>query len=193
MSNQISTIHNPDKRQDNDVLVKVVSNEVLPAFKAYYPSSDFSWRGNLMMFANEYAKQLYGMNILVVHVRAALESARLRSATERHPPNPIEFKVLCLHARGMPTLEQCMSEINEQRIKNYGENKEWSEPLVYWLNQQIAGARATLADNSWQKMAKNRYTELAEIYGKGELSPIPLKIEYNAPPAYLKYAGNGHG
>lgn len=191
MNNQISTIHQADKRQANDVLVKLVSNEVLPALKAYYPNSDFNWRGNIMLFANEYAGQLYGMGIIAKHVRIALEASRLRSATERHAPNPIEFKILCLHARGMPTLEQCMREINEQRIKNYGKDKEWSEPLVYWLNQQIAAARATLADNSWQKMAKDKYTKLADKYGKNELSPIPLKLEYNEPPAYLKYAGAG--
>lgn len=191
MNNQVSTFNSGEKTQDFNAIVKVIASEVLPSLKAYYPSSDFSWRGNLMMFANEYAKQIFGMNILVVHVRAALESARLRSTSERHAPNPLEFKILCLHARGMPTLEQCMSEINEQRIRNYGKDKEWSEPLVYWLNQQIAAARATLADSAWQKMAKNRYTELAEVYGKGELSPIPRRIEYTAPPAYLKYAGAG--
>lgn len=191
MNNQVSTFNSGEKTQDFNAIVKVIASEVLPSLKAYYPSSDFSWRGNLMMFANEYAKQIFGMNILVVHVRAALESARLRSTSERHAPNPLEFKILCLHARGMPTLEQCMSEINEQRIRNYGKDKEWSEPLVYWLNQQIAAARATLADSAWQKMAKNRYTELAEVYGKGELSPIPRRIEYTAPPAYLKYSGAG--
>ncbi|TMO16753.1 hypothetical protein CWB59_12605 [Pseudoalteromonas sp. S326] len=178
-----------DKPQANSVLVKIIGGEVLPALKAYYPNSDFNWRGNLTLFANEYASQLYGMGIIAKHVRMALESARIRSATERHAPNPIEFKILCLQARGMPTLERCMQEINEQRIKNYGKDKEWSDPLIYWLNQQIAAARATLADNAWQKMAKDRYTNLADKYGKGELEPIPLKIEFNEPPAYLKYVG----
>lgn len=188
MSSQLA-LSQGDKPQANSVLVKIIGDEVLPSLKAYYPNSDFNWRGNLALFANEYAGQLYGMGIVAKHVRMALEAARIRSATERHAPNPLEFKILCLHARGMPTLEQCMSEINEQRIRNYGKDKEWSEPLVYWLNQQIAAARADLTDSAWQKMAKNRYTELAEIYGKGELSPIPMRIEYTAPPAYLKYVG----
>ena len=189
MNNQLSTLSNDSKPQANSVLVKIIGGEVLPALKAYYPNSDFNWRGNLTLFANEYASQLYGMGIIAKHVRMALEAARIRSASERHAPNPIEFKILCLQARGMPTLERCMQEINEQRIKNYGKDKEWSEPLIYWLNQQIAAARATLADNAWQKMAKDRYTNLADKYGKGELEPIPLKIEFNEPPAYLKYVG----
>lgn len=188
MNNQISTI-NQSQRCPDQSLASLIGGEILPALRAYYPASDFNWRGNLEQTAKEYANQLFGMKFLVKEIRAALNLARLRSVSERHAPNPLEFKILCLHARGMPTLEQCMSEINEQRIRNYGQDKEWSEPLVYWLNQQIAAARATLADSAWQKMAKNRYTELAEVYGKGELSPIPLKIEYNAPPAYLKYAG----
>lgn len=191
MNTQVSTVHSADKRQTNDVLVKLISDEVLPSLKAYYPNSDFNWRGNLVLFANEYAGQLYGMGIIAKHVRAALDMARLLSTSERHAPNPIEFKILCLQAKGMPTLDSCMGEINEQRIKNYGKDKDWSEPLVYWLNQQIAAARATLTDSAWKKMAKNRYTELADKYGKGELGPIPLKIEYNAPPAYLRYAGVG--
>ena len=189
MNNQLPTIQHGDKPQANSVLIKIIGDEVLPGLKAYYPNSDFNWRGNLALFANEYASQLYGMGIVAKHVRMALDAARLRSATERHAPNPIEFKILCLQARGMPTLEQCIAEMNEQRIKNYGKDKEWSEPLVYWLNQQIAAARATLADSSWQKMAKDRYTKLADKYGKNELSPIPLKIEFNEPPAYSKYVG----
>ena len=189
MNTQVSKISQTDKRQANDVLVKLISDEVLPSLKAYYPNSDFNWRGNLMLFANEYAKQLYGMGIIAKHVRAALEMARLLSTSERYAPNPIEFKILCLQSRGMPTLAQCMAEINDQRIKNYGKDKEWSEPLVYWLNQSIAAARANLTDSAWQKMAKEKYTKLAELYGKGELNPIPLKLEYSAPPAYLKYVG----
>lgn len=188
MNNQISTA-NQSQGYAEQSLASLIGGEILPALRAYYPASDFNWRGNLEQTATEYANQLFGMKFLVKEIRAALDLARLRSVSERHAPNPIEFKILCLQARGMPTLEQCMSEINEQRIKNYGKSKEWSEPLVYWLNQQIAAARVNLPDTAWQKMAKDRYTKLADKYGKNELSPIPLKIEHTAQPAYLKYVG----
>ena len=188
MNNQVPTL-NQSQRCPDQALASLIGGEILPALRAYYPASDFNWRGNLEQTAIEYANQLFGMKFLVKEIRAALNLARTRSVSERHAPNPIEFKILCLHARGMPTLAQCMAEINDQRIKNYGKDKEWSEPLVYWLNQSIAAARVNLTDSAWQKMAKEKYTNLAELYGKGELSPIPLKLEYSAPPAYLKYVG----
>lgn len=175
------------ENKSTDALVKLIGAEVLPALKAYYPASDFNWRGNLSLFANEYAKQISGMGIIAKHVRAALEMARLRSTTERHAPNPVEFKIMCLQARGMPTLELCIEEINRQRIENYGKEKTWSEPLVYWLNQQTAMARANLSDSSWQKLLSEKYTLLADKYGKGELQPIPLRIEHNTAPAYTRY------
>lgn len=187
MKNQITTIQQHQSKSPYESLVRLLSGEVLPALKAYYPSSDFSWRGNLRQAANEYANQLIGLGVTAKEVKQALAEARIRSTSERHEPSPLEFKILCLQAKGMPTFERCMKEINDQRIKNYGKDKEWSEPLVYWLNQQIAAARADLSDSAWKKLAMRRYTELSELYGKAELSPIPLKVEYNAPPAYLKY------
>ncbi len=182
-------IANDTDRKPTEALVKLITDEVLPALKAYYPNSDFTWRGNLLAIANEYAMQLYGLGVIAKHVRAALNVARLLSTTEKYAPNPIEFKLLCLQSRGMPTLDQCMHEINQQRIQKYGQDKEWSEPLVYWLNQKIAAARANMSDSAWQKLAKHQYTLLGELYGRGELDPIPLKIANNEPPAYLKYTG----
>lgn len=168
-------------------LVKIIGTEVLPALKAYYPSSDFNWKGSLSTFANEYAKQIHGTGVTSANVRAALELARTRSAVERYAPNPIEFKFLCLHASGMPTFDQCMAEINHQRDVSYGKEKQWSGPLVYWLNQKTASSRATMLASSWQKKCQECYAVLADKYAKKELDPIPLKIEMKAEPAYLRY------
>ncbi|WPJ21820.1 replication protein P [Pseudoalteromonas phage vB_Pun_Y3] len=187
MNNQIATTQQHHVKSPYESLVRLLSGEVLPALKAYYPASDFSWRGNLKQAANEYANQLIGLGVTAKEVKQALGEARIRSTSERHEPSPLEFKILCLQAKGMPTFESCMKEISEQRIVNYGRDKQWSEPLVYWLNQQIAAARADLSDSAWKKLAMRRYTELSDLYGKAELSPIPLRIEYNAPPTYLKY------
>lgn len=168
-------------------LVKIIGTEVLPALKAYYPSSDFNWKGSLSTFAKEYASQIHGTGVTSANIRAALELARVRSSTERYAPNPIEFKILCLHASGMPTFDQCMAEINHQRDVSYGKDKVWSGPLVYWLNQKTASSRATMLAGSWNKKCLECYAILADKYAKKELEPIPLRIEMKAQPAYLKY------
>lgn len=168
-------------------LVKIIGTEVLPALKAYYPNSDFNWKGSLSTFANEYASQIHGTGVTSANVRAALDLARIRSATERYAPNPIEFKILCLQAGGMPTFDQCMAEINHQRDVSYGKDKVWSGPLVYWLNQKTASSRATMLSGSWNKKCFECYTVLVDKYAKKELDPIPLRIEAKAQPAYLKY------
>lgn len=168
-------------------LASIVGGEVLPALRVYYPNSDFVWRGDIKIIANEYALQLSGLGVTAANVRGALDKSRLRSSSERYAPTPIEFKVLCLQSKGMPTLEACIEEINELRITRYGLEKTFSSPMVYWLNQKTAASRAKLADHSWQKLLSSRYTELADLYGKGELPEIPKMVEHVQQPAYMKY------
>ncbi|WP_125782882.1 replication protein P [Pseudoalteromonas rubra] len=178
-----------------EALVNVLSNEVLPELKAYYPKAEFHWRGDMLTIAKEYARQLSGLGITVGDIRKTLPMAKTRAATESYPPNPIEFRHMCLHTVGMPTLDECMAEIELLRTGEFGPKRQgqkiWSCPFVYWLSANTSGSRAHMSDPQWRKLVKLSYSKLADKFAAGEIQPIPRLLESNPQPAYMKYMGKG--
>lgn len=164
---------------------------VLPAMAAAHPSADFNWRGNTQAFAQEYAQAVVGTGCTGKHIRDAVELMRKRSAYERQPPNPTQFKIMCLQAKGLPTLDQCLVEMDQQRQRNYGKDKQWSCAFVYWLNAAISPSRKQLPHEKWLKTAERYYTDLADQYARNELADIPLLVEHQQEPAYKRYLTEG--
>tara|TARA_B100000700_G_scaffold161345_1_gene178671 strand:- start:33335 stop:33907 length:573 start_codon:yes stop_codon:yes gene_type:complete len=167
-------------------------SSVLPAMAAAHPSADFNWRGNTQAFAQEYAKALIGTGCTGRHIREAVDAMKVRSAYERQPPNAQEFKILCLQAKGMPTIDECIDEIDRQRREHYGKrHKEWSSPFVYWLNVSVAAPRRIMSEAQWRKLARRKYSELAEVYARNEIRDIPVPVECKLEPPYMRYLTQG--
>ncbi|MBD1583475.1 hypothetical protein [Pseudoalteromonas sp. S16_S37] len=177
-----STVSNP-----LDALVSTFEQEVIPTMLAAHPAANFNWQGNTQELAIEYARALIGTGCTGKNIRDAVDAMRTRSTYEKHPPNAQEFMIMCLHAKGMPTIENCLSEMEYQRKENYGKAKTWAEPLSYWLNAAVSQSRRMLPHSQWLKEVKKHYTELAVKYAKGQLAEIPQLLEHKVQPAYMRY------
>jgi hypothetical protein len=186
-ASQSSIVVQQVKQPINLSLVAVMTRDVLPVLQTYFSSSNFDWKGNLDVVANEYAEQLTGCNIAKKHITLALSECKALGANQKKAPNPMEFKIMCLQAAGMPTLDDAMQEVNFNRIHRYGKDKEWSQPFVYWLNQRISIKRNEYTDAAWQRFAAKQYSELAVKFAKGEIKPIPLRLEHKVQPAFERY------
>lgn len=169
-----------------DGLVRELLANVLPVLQQYFASANFDWRGNLPGVAAQYATELAGKKITANAIRIALESAKTLSLTTKQVPNPRAFMLMCLHARGMATLEQCIAMIEHERNVNYGKNKTWRSPLAYWLNQETFAMREKPAA-VYQKCLAERYSDLAIKWAAGELKPVPLLLEYQERPRFEAY------
>lgn len=162
-------------------LVKVLLDEVLPVLQQYFVSANFDWKGQLEQTAREYAACLAGKELTASHIRKALDACKALSLSSKLAPNPVSFMLLCLQAKGMPTLAQVLDEMQFNRVHRYGKPKRWQSALAYWLSAAVCADYGRVSESELNKRLNERYHALALDWAAGTLPQIPLFIEHKVP------------